>query len=99
MEIQIISKGNFISKTKAPFLMFKEHRVETHYWVHFNFKLILSRFLETMQETWIRSLGQEDSLEKRMATHSIILAWETPRKEEPEGLQSMGSHSQKQLSN
>ena len=36
-----------------------------------------------MQETWVRSLGQEDSLEKAMATHSSILAWEIPWTEEP----------------
>ena len=40
---------------------------------------------------WVRSLGQENPLEKRMATHSSILAWEIPRTEEPAGLQSMGS--------
>ena len=44
----------------------------------------------TMQETWILSLGWEDHLEKRMATHSSILAWRTPWTEEPGGLQSMG---------
>ena len=43
-----------------------------------------------MQEMWVRSLGQEDPLEKEMATHSSILAWEIPRAEEPGGLQSMG---------
>ena len=43
-----------------------------------------------MQETWIRSLGWEDPLEKGMATHSSILAWAIPRTEEPDGLQSMG---------
>ena len=43
-----------------------------------------------MQETWIRSLGWEDPLEKGMATHSRILAWAIPRTEEPDGLQSMG---------
>ena len=43
-----------------------------------------------MQETWVRSLGWEDPLEKEMATHSSILAWEIPRTEEPVGLQSMG---------
>ena len=42
-----------------------------------------------MQETWVRSLGQEDPLEKEMATHSSILAWEILRTEEPGGLQSM----------
>ena len=44
-----------------------------------------------MQETWVRSLGQEDALEKEMATHSHILAWRIPWTEEPAGLQSMGS--------
>ena len=47
--------------------------------------------LPAMQETWVRSLGQEDSLEKEMATHSRILAWRIPWMEEPGGLQSMGS--------
>ena len=43
-----------------------------------------------MQETWVRSLGWEDSLEEGMATHSSILAWRVPWTEEPGGLQSMG---------
>ena len=42
-----------------------------------------------MQETWVWSLGQEDALEKRMATHSSILPWRIPWTEEPGGLQSM----------
>ena len=46
--------------------------------------------LSAMQETWIRSLGQEDPLEKGMATHSSILAWIIPWTEEPGWLQSMG---------
>ena len=41
-----------------------------------------------MQETWVQSLGQEHPLEKEMATHSSIPAWETPRTEEPGGLYS-----------
>ena len=44
-----------------------------------------------MQETWIQFLGWEDALEKKMATHSNILAWEVPLTEEAGGLQSMGS--------
>ena len=44
-----------------------------------------------MQETQVRSLGQEDPLEKGMATHSSILAWRIPLAEEPGGLQCMGS--------
>ena len=39
--------------------------------------------LPAMQETWVRSLGGEDSLEKEMATHSSILAWKIPWAEEP----------------
>ena len=42
---------------------------------------------------WVRSLGQEDPLEKEMATHSSILAWKIPCIEEPGGLQPMGSQS------
>ena len=44
----------------------------------------------TMQETSVQSLGQEDPLEKEMATHSCILAWEIPWTEEPGGLQFTG---------
>ena len=47
--------------------------------------------LPAMQETQVQSLGQEDPLEKEMATHSSILAWRIPWTEEPVGLQSMGS--------
>ena len=43
------------------------------------------------QETWVRSLGREDTLKNEMATHSRILAWKIPWTEEPSGLQSMGS--------
>ena len=46
------------------------------------------------QETRVQSLGQEDPLEKEMATHSSVLAWETPWTEEPGGLRSKGSQSQ-----
>ena len=47
--------------------------------------------LPTMRETQVQSLGREYLLEKEMATHSSILAWEIPWMEEPGGLQSMGS--------
>ena len=46
-----------------------------------------------MWETWVQSLGWEDPLEKELATHSSILAWEIPRTEVPGGLQSMGRKS------
>ena len=52
-----------------------------------------------MQETWIQFLGQEDPLEKEMATHSSTLAWKIPWMEEPGRLQSMGSQSRTRLSN
>ena len=43
-----------------------------------------------MQETWVQSLGEEDTLEKEMATHFSILSWRIPWTEKPDGLQSMG---------
>ena len=52
-----------------------------------------------MQETWVQTLGQEDPLDKGMATSSSILAWEIPWPEDPGGLQSIGSQkSQTQFS-
>ena len=67
-----------------------------HYWA----SLVAQRLkrLPPMQETWVRSLGREDPLEKEMATHSSILAWRIPWTEEPVGLQSMGSQSRTRLS-
>ena len=50
------------------------------------------KLLPTMQETQFRSLGQEDPLEKEMATHSSVLAWRIPGTEEPDELPSMGLH-------
>ena len=47
--------------------------------------------LPAMRETWVQSLGQEDPLEKEMATYSSILAWRIPWTEESVGLQSTGS--------
>ena len=52
--------------------------------------------LPMVQETWVQSLNQEDSLEKEMATHSSILAWKIPWTEEPGRLQSMGSQRVRQ---
>ena len=49
------------------------------------------KYLPAMWETWVQSLGQEDPLEKEMATHSSIHAWKIPWTEEPGRLQSMGS--------
>ena len=47
--------------------------------------------MQEPQEMWVPSLGREDPLEKEMATHSSVLAWEIPWTEEPRGLQSTGS--------
>ena len=49
------------------------------------------KHLPAMRETWVRSLGQEDPLEKGIATHSSTLAWKIPCTEEPGRLQSVGS--------
>ena len=49
--------------------------------------------LPKIRKTQVQSLGQEDLLEKEMATHSSILAWKIPSTEEPGGLQSMGLQS------
>ena len=57
--------------------------------------------MQEPQETWVQSLGQENPLEKEMATHSSILVWEIPWSEEPGELQSMGlqeSNTAEQLS-
>ena len=53
--------------------------------------------LPTMRETQVQSLGQKDLLEKEMATHSSILAWEIPWTEDPGRLQSMGSQSESEV--
>ena len=54
------------------------------------------KHLSTMQETWVRSLGREDPLEKEMANHSSTLAWKIPWTEEPGRLKSMGSQRVRQ---
>ena len=53
--------------------------------------MVKKKYLPAMQKTQVQFLGQEDSLEKGMATHSSILAWRIPWTEEPRGLQPMGS--------
>ena len=59
------------------------------------------KILPAIWAMWVQSLGQENPLEKEMATHSSILVWEIPWSEEPGGLQSMGlqeSNTTEQLS-
>ena len=52
----------------------------------------MGKHLPAMWETQVRSLGQEEPLEKEMATHSSVLAWRVPETGEPGGLPSMGLH-------
>jgi len=63
-----------------------------HSYVEFIASLVaqMVKRMAAMQETWVRSLGWEDPLEKEMATHSSTLAWKIPWTEEPGRLQSMG---------
>ena len=89
---------------RAPYIA-KDTDVHTHDFLKLNTNLIVSIFKETgtflvsqtvkrlptVLETWVRSLGWEDRLEKGMATLSSNLAWRIPGTEEPGGLQSMGS--------
>ena len=63
--------------------------IKTSFWASLMAQMVKN--LPAMQETQVQSLDREDPLEKKMATHSSILAWEIPRTEEPGGLQSMGS--------
>ena len=58
---------------------------------HFHFVAQLVKNLPAMPETWVRSLGWEDALEKEMAVHSSTIAWKIPWTEEPGRLQFMGS--------
>ena len=65
---------------------------------HFRASLVAQRIkhLPAVWETWVRSLGQEDTLEKEMATHSGTLAWNIPWMEKPGRLQSIGPQSVRQ---
>ena len=68
------------------------------YWIiHCGSAVKNSPAMQEPQETRVQSLGQEDPLEKGMATHSSTLAWKIPRTEEPGGLQSMGCTESAQL--
>ena len=71
----------------------KDKRSKTAWYYERRASLAAQRLkhLPAMQETWVRSLGQEDPLDKEMATHSNILAWRIPWRKEPGRLQSMGS--------
>ena len=81
-----------ISSTEEPggLQSMGSHRVR-HDWSDLAAAAAVVKNLPAMQETQVWSLGQEDSLEKGMATHSNILAWRIPRTEEPGRLQFRGS--------
>ena len=66
---------------------------QSHFKCSFVLLLVAQRVkhLSATRETWVQSLGQEDTLEKETPTHSSILAWRGPWTEKPGGLQSMGS--------
>ena len=70
---------------------------EIQNWQHLRIQILTctsgTRTQLTMQEMWVQSLGWKDPLEEGMATHSSILAQRTPWKEEPGGLQPMGSQT------
>ena len=74
-----------------------EIKMQNYHWKYWNStikpSLVAQRLkhLPAMRETWVRSLGREDPLEKKTTTHSSILVWRIPWTEEPGGLQSMGS--------
>ena len=76
-------------------LLWRQHRShmslysEQYVWSFLEAKTVKN--LPAMQETWVQSLGQKDTLGKGMATHSSILTWRIPWTEEPGGLQSTGS--------
>ena len=71
----------------------KTNRVHTHTQTQTNNKKLKTvKNLSAMQETQVQSLGQEDPLEKGVATHSSILSWRIPWTEEPGRLQSMVLH-------
>ena len=89
----------FVPRNKCSFLYIFQHHITLYpsrYKYHYaseGASLVAQRLrpLPAMQETWVQSLGQEDPLEKKMATHSGILAWRILWTEEPGGLQSTGS--------
>ena len=96
----LISGSSAFSKTSLNIRKFTVHVLLKpglenfeHYFTSVWSSLVAQRLkcLPGMQETWVRSLGREDPLEKEMATHSSTLAWRIPWREEPGRLQSMGS--------
>ena len=82
------------SHMKGP--QFETRQKQISLWVSLVVQMVKN--LPAMQQTWVLSLGQEDPLEKGMATHFSIFAWRIPWTEGPVRLQSMGPQSRTQLS-
>ena len=78
------------SSVKSPFFLRREINIPFYVYRASLVAQTVKR-LSAMQETWVRSLGWEDPLEKETAAHSSILVWRIPWTEEPSELQSMGS--------
>ena len=74
---------------KMPYNIVDNSKASTSDWTSLVAQMV--KYLPTMWETRVQSLGWEDLLEKEMATHSSILAWKIPWTEKPGSLQSMGS--------
>ena len=76
-----------------PSIVSQKEKNKYHIFTHIWACLVAQRLkrLPPMRETWVRSLGWEDPLEKEMVTHSSILAWRIPWMEKPGKLQSTGS--------
>ena len=75
-------------------VLFSKGKVAKSRTIGFTWASLMTQMVKNppaMRETWVRSLGWEDPLEKGMATHSSILAWRIPWTEEPGGLQLVGS--------
>ena len=88
----LLDDGGMGKKTWQPVPTCWNHKLQLMRWNIAGASLVAqpAKNLPGMQETRVQSLGREDSLEKRMATHSSILVWEIPWTEEPHGLQFTG---------
>ena len=86
---QICNKLKIEDNTFSLLIICQYNYMSIQNWASWWLKMV--KHPPAMWETWVRSLGQEDHLEKEMATHSSLLAWKILRTEEPSGLQSMGS--------
>ena len=91
--VWIVKNYTYISLHRVGYSPQGRKELDTTERLYFESSLVaqMVKHLPVMWETWVRSLGWEDLLEKEMATHSSTLAWRIPRTEEPGRLQSMGS--------